>query len=256
MSPETKPSHSYQRTPTALSTNVTSFFPPTAKIKKEKKKNLTHLYLANWNKINKWKQCVLQLCQTTNRSNVLFFPLSPLTSAWDSFHVRVKVTASTLHWVVFKAWGGKCFSVFIFGWLVWAKAAETLQKPQRCHCSNMQGEKKQSLQSDATSLKHNVNVRNRRVFVPDWEPNQTFPLQLQFQMTLLNVSDYTPKHLLGFSFSNVRICCFFEKKNIYWWLSVGQNNRDHDKLDKLVLDILDIILTEQLIKKKKKKNFD
>lgn len=39
MSPDTKPSHSYQRTPTALPTNVTSFFPPTAKRKKRKKLN-------------------------------------------------------------------------------------------------------------------------------------------------------------------------------------------------------------------------
>lgn len=37
MSPDTKPSHSYQCTPTALPTNVTSFFPPTAKVKQKKK---------------------------------------------------------------------------------------------------------------------------------------------------------------------------------------------------------------------------
>ena len=48
--PDTKPSCSYQRTPTALPTNVTSFpFPPTTKTIKE---NLTHLYLAKWNKNN------------------------------------------------------------------------------------------------------------------------------------------------------------------------------------------------------------
>lgn len=54
MSPDTKPSHSYQRTLPALPANVTSFsFPPTVP---RKKKNLPHLYLANLNKIN--KQCL------------------------------------------------------------------------------------------------------------------------------------------------------------------------------------------------------
>ena len=38
MSPDTKPSHSYQCSPTALPTNVTSFFPPTAKNKTKKRR--------------------------------------------------------------------------------------------------------------------------------------------------------------------------------------------------------------------------
>lgn len=77
MSPDTKPSHSYQCTPTALPTNVTSFFPPTAKVKK-KKKNLTHPYLANWNKINENNV----LCNSARpRKEVGFFSLSANSSS-------------------------------------------------------------------------------------------------------------------------------------------------------------------------------
>ena len=78
----------------------------------------------------------------------LFFRSLP-TPAGETFHVRVKVTASTLYQVVFKAWGKMFFTVYLsldgLSQGLWNTAEARVY-----HGSNLQEIKQ--MESDAMSL--------------------------------------------------------------------------------------------------------
>lgn len=83
------------------------------------------------------------MCSATlpDPNGSIFF-LSMLTSARDSFHVGVKVTASTLCLLCIKGLGENAFHCLsLAGWSE-QRPLKHCRNQKRCHCSNLQGKEK------------------------------------------------------------------------------------------------------------------